>query len=684
MGCQSRQPATGSRLAGVSGVAARGPPDYDRRSGNADMKVTQPDSRSIRIVSDTGVKVSVPYSFFWNGHDRPAESVVLSGSYEVRAFFLFGEIRDRITEDAAGITLSRTWSVKTPGTVHLCIDLELDPPADLRCLFPGVHSARGLPQAALSFLGEKTTYPSSLFLALGTKGVLVFSPCSACSGTPGSIGVARTEVEDEPPRLHVQMRFPGIEEPAGRIGPKPEDLQPAEEKFIESPGSLERSHDLCLSFAPREEIAFRGPAAVLQRSALRSARAKASAGPVDQGALADALQGALKQHLYQDGGVMGLKETADSPWISASAGLGCALALRKLFPGDARLSETGLRLADFALKGQVPWGFFHESYHILSGRWRGVRGRPDITLLSVGQSARVAELLLALADDLARNGRPYEKYFFAGLRFVDFFLDEKGKLSQPGGLHRPSSSEVQADAEPGIAGLEIFFPVAFVLARRGRDRYKKALDALVRRFSSIAWDAFQPPASREGRTSDAAGAMLAGKLYVAMRSLGYKPVEPPVSSAAVARVKAAEGARLFSSLIVPWIRFHDEPHGGRRVPWQSGCLLDSFSRQRLLCAGHETALLLLQLEALAPDKPGKQLLSSLAHDCLVSARGLPIGTSSIQHTRWDGAGKVEGSRGRPGSSGKGYRPSAIGPVDSRRLVTEVLAGLRISEEFPSR
>ena len=68
------------------------------------MKVTQPDSRSIRIVSDTGVRLSVPYSFFWNGHDRPAESIVLGGSTdprassEVRAFFLFGEIRDRITE----------------------------------------------------------------------------------------------------------------------------------------------------------------------------------------------------------------------------------------------------------------------------------------------------------------------------------------------------------------------------------------------------------------------------------------------------------------------------------------------------------------------------------------------------------------------------------------------------------
>ena len=32
------------------------------------MTVTQPDSRSIRIVSETGVRLSVPYRIFWNGH----------------------------------------------------------------------------------------------------------------------------------------------------------------------------------------------------------------------------------------------------------------------------------------------------------------------------------------------------------------------------------------------------------------------------------------------------------------------------------------------------------------------------------------------------------------------------------------------------------------------------------------
>jgi hypothetical protein len=673
------------------------------------MKVTQPDSRSIRIVSDTGVRLSVPYRFFWNGHERPAESVALeavkgsSAAHEVRAFFLFGEIRDRITEDRAGIVLSRSWSVKTPGTVHLCIDLELDPPQDLTCLFPGVHSVHGLPAGPLSFLGERTTYPAGIFVGLGKKSFLLFSPSAFCGEEAGSIGISRTETEDEPPRLRLQVRFPGIEEPAGRIGPKPRDQEPAEEGLIESPGSLERSHAVCLAFSSREEIAMRGLAAVLQRIAAGYRRTPTGSKRSGTAGLSDALGLVLDRHLVQSGGVTGLREFPASPWLSASSGLGCALALRALFPGDAGMAEIGLQLADFALKGQVPWGPFYESYHLPSGSWRGVRGTPDRTLLSVGQSARIADLLLELAEDLARTGQPHEKYFLAGLRFVDFFLDEKGRLVQPGGLHAPSAGLAQAEEAPGLAGLEVFFPMARVFTRTGRDRYRKAMDLLVRRFSGLPWDVFQPPATREERGSDSAASVLAVRLFLRMRALGYRPVEPPVTGAAAARAKAAESARLFSSLLVPWIRVHDEqpgrpedggapgraPGAGAAPRSHSGYLLDSFVRQRLLCAGNETALLLLRLAALTPDAAEKRLLASLARDCLASTRGAPLGTAFIQHTRWDASGDVPGGkktgrpeRKRPAKAGPAGRDYRAGPIDSRRVATEVLSGIELEREFP--
>jgi hypothetical protein len=64
------------------------------------------------------------------------------------------------------------------------------------------------------------------------------------------------------------------------------------------------------------------------------------------------------------------------------------------------------------------------------------------------------------------------------------------------------------------------------------------------------------------------------------------------------------------------------------------------------------------------------VLARLARRCLDAAAAAPLGVSFLQHTRWDSQGKPEQGRGR------------LGPVDARRLATEIEAGLRISQEFP--
>jgi hypothetical protein len=181
-----------------------------------------------------------------------------------------------------------------------------------------------------------------------------------------------------------------------------------------------------------------------------------------------------------------------------------------------------------------------------------------------------------------------------------------------------------------------------------------------------------------------------------MRALGYKPVEPTASSAAAARARAADSARLFASLLVPWVRIQDEPSRDEpprdtSSPSRSGCLQDSFARRRLLCAGRETALLLLRLRTVTPGETEKKLLARLARDCLASARRVPIGTAFIRHTRWDEVGIVAGGsarrrKGEPAIAGAGgvdVTLPRLGPVDSRRVATEVLAGLRLAAEFPS-
>ena len=102
----------------------------------------------------------------------------------------------------------------------------------------------------------------------------------------------------------------------------------------------------------------------------------------------------------------------------------------------------------------------------------------------------------------------------------------------------------------------------------------------------------------------------------------------------------------------------------------SGSLAESFVRQRLLFAGYETAFLLLKLGALTAEKPVNSLLQRLARVCRDGGRAVPIGTSFLQHTRWDEKGKPAEGRGRGG------------PVDGRRCAGELLAGLGIAREFP--
>jgi len=643
------------------------------------MKVTQPDSRSITVVAACGAKVLVPYRFFWNGHERQAESIVLTastlrGAWDVRAFFLFGEIRDHLCEDAAGITLQRTWLVKTPGPVHLSIEIELLPGSGLKWLFPGVHAGAGIPASTISFLGEKTSIPSALSLSTvgagdttgaGDTGALVFSRTAWSEGSLAGIGIGRTEIEDEEPRLCVEMRFPGIEEPRARTGPRPDHLVAVEEEAIESPGAIERSHDLFLTFAPTDSIHLRGPAAAMSRVMPKPRAARTPS--IDPGRLAQALEGSFPGLLLEDGGVTGIREHPGSRWLSSSAGIGVAVALRRLFPKDERLGEIALRLADFSLKGQVAAGFFYESFNAETRQWRGVKSEPGRTLLSLGQSATIAERLLILSQDLAANDLPHEKYSLAGLRFVDFFLDEKGKLSMPGGLHAPTERTPLPQSPGALGGLELFFPMARVLEKTGKDRYRKALAPMVKRFTSIAWDPYQPPASRDGRTADAAGALLASRLFLAMRSLGFHPAEPTVSSAAAARANALQSARLCASLLVPWVRVHHPADGAGALP---GTLVESFACQRVIFAGYETALLLLRLRSLSTEAPQMAFLRDLARLCLEAARSAPIGSSFLQHTLWDADGKPHEGRGKRG------------PIDARRLAREILAGLDLASEFP--
>ena len=647
------------------------------------MKITQPDSRTVCVRTDDGVVFHLPYRFHWDGNDREPVSVVLettsSGartSSEVKAFFLFGMVSDKITTDARGITIARTWKVETPGAVKLLIDIDFETSANPSLLFPGVHADQGFPEAPVSFLGEKTSYPAAVIAGLGSRAVLVFSRSSRLDGVPASIGIRRREVEDEPDRLRVEVRFPGAEEPRSRVGPKPGHVEETAEPVIDSPGSLERHHELYLSLAGRDDIMSEAPAVVLEKIGARPVPGSASSSQVDLDDLRGAASALVSTHLVEKDGVTGFREIPGSPWLSSMAGACMAVSLRRLFPRDDRMREIALRLADFSLKGQLPSGMFYESYLLGPGQWRGIKGVTDRTVFSVAQSARIADFLLMLAEDCAGEGSPFQKYFLAGQRFVDFFIDEKARLALPEGLLVPGEPLPFGEADrqesrasrpvlraPGdIGGWELFFPLARVRKRTGRDRYKKALNVISRKFSTVLWDPFHPPASRPGRGADSEASLLAVRLFLEMRALGYRPAEQPAGSASAARARAAESTRLFASLLLPWIRLHQDGRDPAQ-PSRDGALSDGFARQRLLFAGYETACLLLRLRDLGGSRQLGSLLKSIAMLCIASAREAVPGTAFLQHTRWDIDGKPETGKGR------------WGPVDSRRLAREILHGL---------
>ncbi len=633
----------------------------DRLSPNegTQLIITQTSSRTVRIET-AGGGFSLPYRLYWDGHDREPESIVLDGG-EVRAFFLFGTIKDRISEDAHGVRIERAWSLMIPGTLRLNIEVDFDPiDGGFSWLFPGVSTVSGDPTRAVSFHGEKTSLPAALFTFSSETGVLLFADLPR-EGQEASVGVRRIQGE-EGHLFAAELRFPPVEAPLSIVGPKPGHMEEPVCLDITSEGKLERACALNAVFAPRGRIVAEGVRAACARFELQGGQ-RGGEGIWDP---KRAVASCMETHLYEKGGIMGLKELPESPRLSAAAGLSLSVLLQKLFPADARLQETSLRLADFCLKGQHPSGLFFESFDVTSGEWQGAPGKITQAggarrflgnhagrrpLLSISQCARIADLLLSLSRVLSAKGLPGEKYFLAAARFVDFFFDEKGRLSPPGALHAPGVLE---PAERGLAGFEFLFPLSGVWEETGRDKYKKAFETLAAEFTALPWDPAAPPSSREGRDPDSAAALLCGRLAALIAQKG----------------RPAPDAGVFLSLLAPWVHLNRAP--GAKAADTLGGIADSFRRRRLLFAGAETAYMLASLGTLAKDGRDREAARRLALLALDFTRQAPAGTAFFQHTRWDPTGRIpDGARG------------VLGPVDSRRLTREAEFAVRLSEEYPA-
>lgn len=620
------------------------------------FEIVQPDARTIRVRTGEA-SFLLPYRFHWNGQERVPESVVLDGG-EASAFFLAATIKDDIRMDARGILIRRAWSVKTPGQVRLCISVELEDAAGFSYLFPAVEGNAKPPRQRVAYLQERPAYPCGLFLYQGENGLLLYAeePSSQTAPETPSIAVETVPVDDEPARLRVEITLPGREEPLSRTGPGPAHAVARRESTVESLGTLERSFLLRVVSSPRRQIHARGflsVAAPLPRPGRRALALR------DLGGLRQAVRGCAATHLYHKGGVFGLRETPGGRRLSAEAGVQMARLLLSLFPRDGSLEDIALRLADFSLRGQHPTGLFYESYDVEAGAWQGVRGRRGQPLLSLARAAGIAEALLRLAGQMEARGLDGGRYAAAGERFVDFFFPGKGAFLPPGSLHRAGE---RIPEERGLERFSFFFPLRLVFLSGGKDRHRKALDAMAREFSLLPLEPWELPASRPGRDPDSAAALLEVRVFLAMRSAGYRMA----------------GAEALASRLAPWVNVNRSaavPDGGGRgtLPIDPvGGLADSFRRQRLLFAGNETAYLLLSLKPLLKEPWLAEAASRLAASCLRFSAQAGLGTAWLQHTMWDSRGRVEEGRG------------LLGPVDSRRLVSEAASLWMLLEEKPGR
>jgi len=348
-----------------------------------------------------------------------------------------------------------------------------------------------------------------------------------------------------------------------------------------------------------------------------------------------------------------------------------AVLLRELFPDDPARTELALRLADTCLKGQHPTGLFYETYHAERGAWQGVPGHPERPVIGIAAASCIADRLLALADELGEAGLPNAKYRLAGTRFVDFFLDEQGRFQQPGALHLPG---VREPLEPGLAGLQMCFPLARVFAHTGRDRYHKALDALAHSLAALPWGTSWLPSSRHGRDPDSSAALLCGRICLLLAQLaGAATTRAKGASRGRRTARVASGPvdiRDAASVLLPWVYANPRPPAGGGAPM--GGIVDSFHRQRLVGAGAEAAFVLAGLASLAPDARARKTLEGFSRLCLDFSDALPLGTAYLAHVRPPAAG---GSRL---ADRRSRTPATVGPVDARRLVAEARYRLAIA------
>jgi len=586
------------------------------------MRITQADFRTVRIAVG-GLTVLLRYSLYQDGEERLPESIACRGD-QVTAYFLASTIRDFIAPERYGLSIQRSWTVLQEGRVGLSFCLEFPELTGAAWLLPGVARGESVPLQAEPADGSLTALPAGLYLLAGKASVLLFADPPAGARQGSSVELARL-VQEEEPLVRVELHRPprAVAAPGRRSAPRAQAALQAQAALWVS-GSLEQAARLNLVISPARELFAQGLSAALDRLAAWQPRASGAPAELAPAALQartrEEFAACREQLLVDEGGTCGLRLSPGLPTLSTSAGAGLAALLPAVFPGDEAMEELALRLADFALRAQLPTGLFCERYDLKRRSWlesEGRRTHPPLVL--AGESAETARALVVLVGLLRRRRLPHLRYLHAAARAV-------------GALTAAAAASPASEAE----ALVLPEPLAELYLLTGKDAHKRSLAGIRERFFSVdrepaAEDSLQP-------------AFLRARAAAALSAAGFPPKGPQDC--------------LYS--LLPWIHLNPGENPWQEEPVPCGGLHETLGSRRLLFRGFELAHLLARLGAGLPQ--GAPFLRDLLPRLLDFTLGRPVGTSYL-------------SLGEPAGP-------AVGPVDSRLVVRELTARQCLLQEFP--
>jgi hypothetical protein len=628
------------------------------------MQIHQADFRTV-LIRKGGLAFYLRYSLYQDGEERFPESINCREDTTV-AYFLTSTIRDFLRETPWGFAVERTWSIVPEGQFALSFCVDLPDNAAHPLLLPGVAAASETTAEGMWASGWDTALPNAAYVSTGNQGVLVFSdpvllvppgPQAAAGALgPGCVSVQRVVVDEETV-VRTEIRVPDPHVPAlpasrrssrrGRSGPAP-----LPGSFF-TQGDYQQKLRLNVALAAANLTFVQGLRAVGDRLTGRL-HPPARLGREDcRGLAEETVRECLDRQLFDQKGAFGLRTVPGAAELSAAAGLGLACLLIEAFPDREESVETASRLADFALKGQHPGGLFYGTYFVGEGSWLPPGTGPDSPpRVSLEAAAEVACLLLRFGEALRGLGRPADRYLLAPERMARALLASRDELTELGDTVHPDSLLPVAPSPGCLTLIELFLSL---LRLFGRDAYKKALSALLRQFHAQGPPGSPAALTESDRSAPAFGeevgplsleqALQEGRIAALLLESGYRP----------------KGSAEYRNRLLPWACLNVRPLPDELS--MVGGIVSTLGEGRLCFRGFETALTLLRLQERLGASEAETTIGLLVTQLVAFTLQKPVGTAWVALHPSD--------------------PAPVGPVDSRILVRELDALLRLQERFPA-